>query len=63
MIKANDKTLTETILMKYSAMFMMQMIGKVGCDQDTERVSKNAIRRAKIFIAELNKELEPIKTK
>ena len=54
-----QETKGETILMKYSAMFMAHMIGKPIYSQDTESLCRMAIVRSRALIAELNKEIIP----
>lgn len=52
------ETKGETILMKYSAMFMAQMIGKPNYSQDVEELCGMAIQRSRALIATLNIEIE-----
>ncbi len=51
-------TTGETILMKYSAMFMAAMIGNSNYVQDDEDLSISAIYKAKTLIAEINKRVK-----
>ena len=59
-----QSTTGETILMKYSAMFMIQMAGYNPHQQSNIELSglaKYSILLAKTLITELNKEIEPSK--